>query len=54
MAFTQSDLDSGCRAQAGVDDDLKPRNLILNDVARQSAPQQVCEVSIYTTNGGGH
>ena len=37
-----------------VDDYLKLRNLILNDIAQQSGPQQVRQVRIYTTNGWGH
>jgi hypothetical protein len=37
-----------------VDDYLKLRNLILNDIAQKSGPQQVRQVRIYTTNGWGH
>ena len=37
-----------------VDDYLKLRNLILNEIAQQSGPQQVRQVRIYTTNGWGH
>ena len=37
-----------------VDDYLKLRNLILNDIAQQSGPQQVRQVRVYTTNGWGH
>ena len=69
MAFTQSDLDAldAARKQGArrvrfqdrefefdsVDDYLKLRNLILNDIAQQSGPQQVRQVRIYTTNGLG-
>ena len=45
--FSEFEFDS-------VDDYLKLRNLILNDVAQQSGPQQVRQVRIYTTNGWGH
>ena len=70
MPFTQTDLDSldAARKQGArrvrfqdrefefdsVDDYLKLRNLILNDIAQQSGPQQVRQVRIYTTNGWGH
>ena len=70
MPFTQTDLDAldAARKQGArrvrfqdrefefdsVDDYLKLRNLILNDVAQQSGPQQVRQVRIYTTNGWGH
>jgi len=70
MAFTQADLDAldAARKQGArrvrfqdrefefdsVDDYLKLRNLILNDIAQQSGPQQVRQVRVYTTNGWGH
>jgi hypothetical protein len=70
MPFVQSDLDAldAARKQGArrvrfqdrefefdsVDDYLKLRNLILNDIAQQSGPQQVRQVRIYTTNGWGH
>jgi hypothetical protein len=37
-----------------VDDYLKLRNLILNDVAQQTGPLQVRHVRFYTTTGWGH
>ena len=36
-----------------VDDYIKLRNLMLNEIAQQSGPQQVRQVRIYTTNGWG-
>ena len=69
MAFTQSDLDAldAARKQGAkrirfqdrdfefdsVDDYIKLRNLILNDIAQQNGPQQIRLVRIYTTNGWG-
>src|ERR1039457_5027075 len=69
MAFTQTDLDAldAARKQGArrvrfqdrefefdsVDDYLKLTNLILNDVAQQSGPQQVRGVRIHPPGGGG-
>ena len=69
MAFTQSDLDAldTARKQGAkrirfqdrdfefdsVDDYIKLRNLILNDIAQQNGPQQIRQVRIFTTNGWG-
>ncbi len=70
MAFTQSDLDAldAARKQGAkrirfqdrdfefdsVDDYIKLRNLILNDIAQQNGPQQTRQVRIYTNSGWGH
>lgn len=69
MPFTQSDLDTldAARKQGAkrirfqdrdfefdtVDDYIKLRNLILNDIAQQNGPQQVRQVRIYTDSGWG-
>lgn len=69
MPFTQADLDAldAARKQGArrvrfqdrefefdsIEDYLKLRNLILNDIAQQTGPQQVRQVRIYTTNGWG-
>ena len=69
MPFTQADLDAldAARKQGAkrirfqdrdfefdtVDDYIKLRNLILNDIAQQSGPQQVRQVRIYTKSGWG-
>ena len=69
MAFTQTDLDAldSARKQGAkrirfqdrdfefdsVDDYIKLRNLILNDIAQQNGPQQIRQVRIFTTNGWG-
>ena len=69
MAFTQSDLDAldaarnqgarGVRFQDrdfefdSIDDYIKLRNLILNDIAQQNGPQQIRQVRIYTRSGWG-
>jgi hypothetical protein len=69
MAFTQTDLDAldTARKQGAkrirfqdrdfefdsVDDYIKLRNLILNDIAQQNGPQQIRQVRIFTTNGWG-
>jgi hypothetical protein len=69
MAFTQTDLDAldAARKQGAkrirfqdrdfefdsVDDYIKLRNLILNDIAQQSGPQQIRQVRIYTGSGWG-
>ena len=69
MPFTQGDLDAldAARKQGAkrirfqdrdfefdtVDDYIKLRNLILNDIAQQSGPQQVRQVRIYTNSGWG-
>ena len=37
-----------------VDDYIKLRNLILNDIAQQNGPQQIRQVRIYTRSGWGH
>ena len=37
-----------------IDDYIKLRNLILNDIAQQSGPQQVRQVRIYTKSGWGN
>ena len=70
MAFTQTDLDAldAARKQVAkrirfqdrdfefdsVDDYIKLRNLILNDIAQQTGPQQIRQVQIYTRSGWGH
>jgi hypothetical protein len=36
-----------------VDDYIKLRNLILNDIAQQNGPQQIRQVRIYTNSGWG-
>jgi len=67
MAFTQADLDAldAARKQGAkrirfqdrdfefdsVDDYIKLRNLILNDIAQQNGPQQIRQVQIYTRSG---
>lgn len=69
MAFTQADLDAldSARKQGAkrirfqdrdfefdsVDDYIKLRNLILNDIAQRNGPQQVRRVLIYTDSGWG-
>jgi hypothetical protein len=69
MAFTQTDLDAldTARKQGAkrirfqdrdfefdsIDDYIKLRNLILNDIAQQNGPQQIRQVRIFTTNGWG-
>ncbi len=69
MAFTQSDLDAldAARKQGAkrirfqdrdfefdsIDDYIKLRNLILNDIAQQNGPQQIRQVRIYTRSGWG-
>ncbi len=69
MPFSQADLDAldAARKQGAkrirfqdrdfefdtVDDYIKLRNLILNDIAQQSGPQQVRQVRIYTNSGWG-
>ena len=69
MPFTQSDLDAldAARKQGAkrircqdrdfefdtVDDYIKLRNLILNDIAQQNGPQQIRQVRIYTNSGWG-
>jgi hypothetical protein len=69
MAFTQTDLDALDTARKlgakrirfqdrdfefdSVDDYIKLRNLILNDIAQQNGPQQIRQVRIFTTNGWG-
>ena len=69
MPFTQADLTKldAARAQGArrvhiqdrdvefdsVDDFIKLRNLILNDIAQQTGPQQVRRVEIYTRSGWG-
>ena len=70
MPFSQADLDTldAARKQGAkrirfqdrdfefdtVDDYIKLRNLILNDIAQQSGPQQVRQVRIYTKSGWGN
>ncbi len=70
MPFTQSDLDAldAARKQGAkrirfqdrdfefdsVDDYIKLRNLILNDIAQQNGPQPVRQVRVYTKSGWGH
>ena len=70
MAFTQTDLDAldTARKQGAkrirfqdrdfefdsIDDYIKLRNLILNDIAQQNGPQQIRQVRIFTTNGWGN
>jgi hypothetical protein len=70
MAFTQTDLNAldAARKQGAkrirfqdrdfefdsVDDYIKLRNLILNDIAQQNGPQQIRQVRIYTRSGWGH
>ena len=70
MPFSQTDLDAldAARKQAAkrirfqdrdfefdtIDDYIKLRNLILNDIAQQSGPQQIRQVRIYTNSGWGH
>ena len=67
MPFTQADLDAldSARKQGAkrirfqdrdfefdsVDDYIKLRNLILNEIAQQNGPQQVRQVRIYTNSG---
>jgi|GEM_PF-592354 len=69
MPFSQSDLDAldAARKQGAkrirfqdrdfefdtIDDYIKLRNLILNDIAQQNGPQQVRQVRIYTDSGWG-
>ena len=69
MPFSQADLDAldAARKQGAkrirfqdrdfefdtVDDYIKLRNLILNDIAQQSGPQQIRQVRIYTNSGWG-
>ena len=69
MPFTQADLDKldAARAQGAkrvhvqdrdvefdtVDDYIKLRNLMMNDIAQQAGPQQVRRVEIYTRSGWG-
>jgi hypothetical protein len=69
MPFTQADLVNfdaqvavgAKRVRAGdkeveshdVDGILKLRNLIVNDIAQQTGPQQVRQVQIYTRSGWG-
>lgn len=69
MPFIQSDLDAldTARKQGAkrirfqdrdfefdsVDDYIKLRNLILNDIAQQNGPQQIRQVRIYTKSGWG-
>jgi hypothetical protein len=69
MAFTQTDLDAldAARKQGAkrirfqdrdfefdsIDDYIKLRNLILNDIAQQNGPQQIRQVRIYTRSGWG-
>jgi hypothetical protein len=70
MPFSQTDLDAldAARKQGAkrirfqdrdfefdtIDDYIKLRNLILNDIAQQSGPQQIRQVRIYTNSGWGH
>ena len=70
MPFSQTDLDTldAARTQGAkrirfqdrdfefdtIDDYIKLRNLILNDIAQQSGPQQIRQVRIYTNSGWGH
>ena len=70
MPFSQADLDAldAARKQGAkrirfqdrdfefdtVDDYIKLRSLILNDIAQQSGPQQVRQVRIYTKSGWGN
>ncbi len=69
MPFTQADLDAldAARKQGArrirfqdrdfefdtVDDYIKLRNLILNDIAQQNGPQHIRQVRIYTNSGWG-
>ncbi len=69
MPFSQADLDAldAARKQGAkrirfqdrdfefdtVDDYIKLRNLILNDIAQQNGPQQVRQIRIYTNSGWG-
>ena len=69
MPFSQTDLDAldAARKQGAkrirfqdrdfefdtVDDYIKLRNLILNDIAQQNGPQQIRQVRIYTNSGWG-
>ncbi len=69
MPFTQADLDAldAARKQGArrirfqdrdfefdtVDDYIKLRNLILNDLAQQNGPKQIRQVRIYTNSGWG-
>ena len=69
MPFSQADLDAldAARKQGAkrfrfqdrdfefdtVDDYIKLRNLILNDMAQQNGPQQIRQVRIYTNSGWG-
>ncbi|HLI83620.1 MAG TPA: hypothetical protein VKV17_06855 [Bryobacteraceae bacterium] len=69
MPFTQADLDAldAARKQGArrirfqdrdfefdtVDDYIKLRNLILNDIAQQNGPQQIRQVRVYTNSGWG-
>ena len=70
MPFSQTDLDAldAARKQGAkrirfqdrdfefdtIDDYIKLRNLILNDIAQQGGPQQIRQVRIYTNSGWGH
>lgn len=70
MPFSQADLDAldAARKQGAkrirfqdrdfefdtIDDYIKLRNLILNDIAQQNGPQQVRQVRIYTKSGWGN
>ena len=69
MPFSQADLDAldAARKQGAkrirfqdrdfefdtVDDYIKLRNLILNEIAQQNGPQQIRQVRIYTNSGWG-
>ncbi len=69
MPFTQADLDAldVARKQGAkrvrfqdrdfefdsVDDYIKLRNLILNDIAQQGGSQQIRQVRVYTGSGWG-
>jgi hypothetical protein len=69
VPFSQADLDAldAARKQGAkrirfqdrdfefdtVDDYIKLRNLILNDIAQQNGPQQIRQVRIYTNSGWG-
>ena len=70
MPFSQSDLDQldaqyklGARRfhfqdrdyeLQTVDDYIKLRSMMTNEVAQQSGPQQIRQVRIGTSNGWGH
>jgi hypothetical protein len=70
MAYTQSDIDNldaqyklGARRfrfqdrdyeLQTVDDYIKLRSMMTNEVAQQSGPQQIRQVRIGTSNGWGH